>query len=170
MFWTLFRMLCHGDIFSLSHSNKNITTCLKIKCYFMWHKKIILFLVHHKFLYSNFTLHIGSMLIFFMVVLETKKRLVHLLLNCLINGSSYQELLWKKRGSCCLCLIFVKHLWRVHILVKLKLSFPELLQKVTPWQVFFENFTQILSNFVLHVIFPEDFPVADTVSFKISFQ
>ena len=29
-FWTLFRMLCHGDIFLLSHSNKNIITSQKI--------------------------------------------------------------------------------------------------------------------------------------------
>ena len=29
-FWTLFRMLCHGDIFLLSHSNKNIITRQKI--------------------------------------------------------------------------------------------------------------------------------------------
>ena len=34
-FWTSFRMLlCHGDIFLLSHSNKNIITCQKIKFYF----------------------------------------------------------------------------------------------------------------------------------------
>ena len=30
LFWTSFRMLCHGDIFLLSHSNKNIITCQKI--------------------------------------------------------------------------------------------------------------------------------------------
>ena len=36
-----------------------------------------------------FTLHIGSMLIFFVVVLETKKLLIHLLLTWLIYRSSY---------------------------------------------------------------------------------
>ena len=30
LFWTLLRMLCHGDIFLLSHSNKNIIACQKI--------------------------------------------------------------------------------------------------------------------------------------------
>ena len=30
LFWTSFRMLCHGDIFLLSHSNKNMITCHKI--------------------------------------------------------------------------------------------------------------------------------------------
>ena len=34
----------------------------------------------------------------------------------------------------------------------------------------FKDFTQILSNFLLHAIFPEDFPIADPVNFKISFQ
>ena len=34
LFWTSFRMLCHGDIFLLSHSNKNIITCQKINCHF----------------------------------------------------------------------------------------------------------------------------------------
>ena len=29
LFWTSFRMLCHGDIFLLSHSNKNMITCHK---------------------------------------------------------------------------------------------------------------------------------------------
>ena len=33
--------VCHGDIFLLSHSNKNIITCQKINTFiFMWHKKI----------------------------------------------------------------------------------------------------------------------------------
>ena len=30
LFWTSFRMLCHGDIFLLSHGNKNIITSQKI--------------------------------------------------------------------------------------------------------------------------------------------
>ena len=35
LFWTLFRMLCHGYIFLLSRSNKNIITCQrKIKFHF----------------------------------------------------------------------------------------------------------------------------------------
>ena len=40
-FWTSFRMLCHGDIFLVSHSNKNIIMCQKInKVSFLCDKKI----------------------------------------------------------------------------------------------------------------------------------
>ena len=31
LLWTSFRMLCHGDIFLFSHSNRNIITCQKKK-------------------------------------------------------------------------------------------------------------------------------------------
>ena len=34
LIWTSFIMLCHGDIFLLSHNNKNIITCQKIHCHF----------------------------------------------------------------------------------------------------------------------------------------
>ena len=91
LFWTLLRMLCHGDIFLLSHSNKNIITCQKInKISFACDTlKLIQFLCIKNFLYSVFTLHIGSMLIFLIVVLETKKILIDLLFTCLIYRSSY---------------------------------------------------------------------------------
>ena len=91
LFWTSFRMLCHSDILLLSHSNKNIITCQKLnKISFLCDtKKFISFFVHHIFFIFSFTLHIGSMLIFFVVVLETKKLLIHLLLTCLIYRSSY---------------------------------------------------------------------------------
>ena len=93
LFWTSFRMLCHGDIFLLSHSNKNnhLITCQKInKLSFLCDaKKLIPFFVNHNFLYSVFTLHIVNMLIFFVVVLETKKLLIHFSLTCLIYRSSY---------------------------------------------------------------------------------
>ena len=83
LFWTSFRMLCHSDILLLSHSNKNIITCQKLnKISFLCDtKKFISFFVHHIFFIFSFTLHIGSMLIFFVVVLETKKLLIHLLLT-----------------------------------------------------------------------------------------
>ena len=89
LFWTSFRMLCHSDILLLSHSNKNIITCQKLnKISFLCDtKKFISFFVHHIFFIFSFTLHIGSMLIFFVVVLETKKLLIHLLLTCLIYRS-----------------------------------------------------------------------------------
>ena len=55
----------------------------------MTHKKYFRFWYITNHLYSIFTLHIGSMLTFFLVALETKKLLIHLLLNChlLLNFS-----------------------------------------------------------------------------------
>ena len=79
----MFKVLCHGNIFSLSHSNDVSFSCEA--------KTLISFFEHHKFLIFNFYIpH------FFVIVLETKKLLIHLLLTCLIYRSSYQGLLWKK--------------------------------------------------------------------------
>ena len=86
LFWALFRMLCHGDIFLMPHSNQKYNDMSKKK---LCETKILIsFFVHRKFLISNFyaahwqhVYHIGSMLV---VVLETKKLLIHLLLTCLI--------------------------------------------------------------------------------------
>ena len=89
-----------------------------------------------------FTMHIGSMLIFFVVVLEIKKLLTHLLLTCLIYRSSfYVRAAPEKMRSYCLCFMFVKHLRRVNILVKLQASFPQILQTLTQEQVFFMDIT-----------------------------
>ena len=79
-------MLCHGDIFSLTHSNKNIITCQKINelSFFGDTEKLISFLVHHHFFIFSFYITHVSMVIFFVVLLETKKLLIHLLLSCLI--------------------------------------------------------------------------------------
>ena len=59
LFWTMFSMLCHGDIFSSSCSNKNIITCQeKIKISLLCNTKSSLFFVHHKFfIYSFYTAH-----------------------------------------------------------------------------------------------------------------
>ena len=61
LFWTSFRMLCHGDKFLLSHSNKNIITCKKInKISFLCDtKKLISFFIYlfgflHQFVYIQF--------------------------------------------------------------------------------------------------------------------
>ena len=76
LFCSLCIMLCHGDIFLLSHSNKNIITCQKINCHFYASQKnLFCFFCITNFLYSVFTLHIVSMLNFFIVVLEPKKLL-----------------------------------------------------------------------------------------------
>ena len=87
LFWTLFRMLCHVDIFLFSRSNKNITTHQK-KYFYVTQNINFLFLCITNFLCSIFTLYIGNILIFFVLILGTKKLLNHLLL-CLIYGSSY---------------------------------------------------------------------------------
>ena len=78
LFRTSLRMLCHGDIFLFSHSNKNIITCQKInKLSFLCNpKSLFCFLCITIVLYSIFALHIVSMLIFFVVVLQTKKLLI----------------------------------------------------------------------------------------------
>ena len=89
LFWTSFRMLCYGDIFLLSQ--QKYITCQKIS-YLCDTKKLISFFFFFCitiFLYSSFTLHIVSMLIFAVVILKTKKLLIHLLLTCLIYRSSY---------------------------------------------------------------------------------
>ena len=86
-FLTSFRLLCQSDIFLLSHSNKILIKCQKINkiSFLCATKKIFLFFnVHHNFLYSVFTLHNVSMLIFFIVVFETKKLSIDLLLTCLM--------------------------------------------------------------------------------------
>ena len=56
---TSFGMLCCGDIFLLSHSNKNIITCQKIiKSHFYVTKKLLSFFVHHNFfIFSFYTAH-----------------------------------------------------------------------------------------------------------------
>ena len=69
------------------------------------------------FLNSSFTLHISSMFIFFVAVLETKKLLIHLLLTYLIDGSSYSELVWK-------------FIIKVYGAVTLKKSFSNVLYKI----------------------------------------
>ena len=84
---TSFRMLCHDDIFLFSYSNKNIITCQKInKLSFLCEtKKLVSFLCASQFFcITVFRLHIVGKLIFFVVVLETKKLLIHVLLTCLI--------------------------------------------------------------------------------------
>ena len=55
LFWTSFIMLSHGEIFLLSHSNKNIITCQKINCHFYASQKnLFLFFLHHHFVIFSF--------------------------------------------------------------------------------------------------------------------
>ena len=92
LLWISFRMLWHGDTFLFSYSNKNIITCQKInKLSFLCDtKKLVSFFCASQFFcITVFRLHIVGKLIFFVVVLETKKLLIHVLLTCLIYQSSY---------------------------------------------------------------------------------
>ena len=68
----LLKLLCHGNIFLLLHSIKNITTFKKKKKSFLCcTKKLTSFFCASQILHIHFSLlHIGSMLIFF---LETMK-------------------------------------------------------------------------------------------------
>ena len=56
LFWTLLSMLCHGDIFLSSHSNKNIIACQKVnKLSFLCDtKKLVSFFVYHNFFIFSF--------------------------------------------------------------------------------------------------------------------
>ena len=99
----------------------------------MWQKINLGFLCITIFLYSVFTLHIVSILIVLVVVLETKK-----LLNIFYSLIWYipKQLLSKgfsrKKVSYYLGLMFVKLLRGAHILVKLQAWFLRILQKLIP--------------------------------------
>ena len=74
LFWTSFRMLCHGDIFLLSQQKCNLLSKKNKQTFiFMWHKKISFVFNASQIFYIDFTLHVASMLIFFVLVLKTKK-------------------------------------------------------------------------------------------------
>ena len=66
LFWTSLSMLCHGDIFLLSHSNKNIIAYQKVnKLSFLCDtKKLVSFFVHHNFfmfvIYITHCQHVSS--------------------------------------------------------------------------------------------------------------
>ena len=136
LFQTSFRMLCHGHIFLLSHSNKNIITSQKInKLSFLCDTKKInfVFLCITIFLYSVFTLHFVSMLIFFVVVLETKKLLTIFYSPVwYIQTKLLSKSFSRKMASYYLGFMFVKRLRRAHILVKLQACFTQILQKLMP--------------------------------------
>ena len=133
---------CFGHRLECYVMEKHNHVLKKRKNIFMWHKKINFVFWASQIFYMFFTMHIGSMLIFFVVVLEIKKLLTHLLLTCLIYRSSfYIRAAPEKMRSYCLCFMFVKHLRRVNILVKLQASFPQILQTLTPEQVFFMDIT-----------------------------
>ena len=72
----------------------------------------------------------GSMLMFFQVIPETKKLLIHLFVITYLPDILKQLLRAAlEKGSCYLGLIFEKHLLRAHILLKLQASSPQIFQK-----------------------------------------
>ena len=86
LFWTSFRMLCHGDIFLLSHSNKNIITCQKINklSFLCGTKKIISFCLHHHFFIFSFYITHCQHVNLLRSGPGNKETFNHLLLTCLI--------------------------------------------------------------------------------------
>ena len=87
LFWTSFRMLCHGDIFLLSHSNKNLIMCQKInKLSFLRDtKKLISFFVYHYFfIFSFYITHCQHVDLLRSGPGNKETFLIHLLLTCLI--------------------------------------------------------------------------------------
>ena len=135
----------------------------------MWHKKISLVYCASHFILGFYITHCQHVDLL-RVVLETKKLLIHHLLTCLIYPSSYWVRVASEKRFLYLGLMIVKRLRGAHILVKLQACFSQILQKLIPRQVFFKDFTWIFSNFLLYAIFPEDFPMTDSIDFKISFQ
>ena len=135
LFWASFRMLCHGDIFLLSHSNKNIITCKKINqiSSLCNTKKLISFLVHHNFFIFSFYI--------------THFQHIDLLCSGPGNRETFnpsfthlsdipKQLLskscFRKKVSYYLGLMFVKRPRGAHILVKLQACFSQILQKLIP--------------------------------------
>ena len=80
-------------IYFYCHIATKILSGLKKKFFFKWckKKKNLGFVCITNFLHSTFMLHTGSMLIFFVVILETKNIyfIFSYLLTCLIYGDSY---------------------------------------------------------------------------------
>ena len=135
LFWTSFRMSCHGDIFLLSHSNKNIITCQKINKFpsLCGTKKLVSFFLHHNFFIFSFYI--------------THCQHVDLLRSCPGNKETFypsftqlsdipKHLLSRscsrKKLSYYLGLLFVKRLRWAHIIVKLQACFTQILQKLIP--------------------------------------
>ena len=167
LFWT-----CHGDIFLLSHSNKNIITCQKINklSFLCGTKKIISFCLHHHFFIFSFYI--------------THCQHVDLLRSGPGNKETFnpsfthlsdipKQLLSK---SCSRKLVSVSrfNVWktseRSSYFSKVAGSFLTNFAKINTVTGIYKNFTEILSNFLSYAIFPEDFPTTVSVNFKISFQ
>ena len=86
------------------------------------------------------------MLIFFIVILETKKLFVHFLFTCLIYGNSYYSL-----NMIFLLVDFnVCKTLRVHILVKVQAFLTQLFQKRTLTGIF-EGFNLNVKQFFLYL-------------------
>ena len=86
LFRTSLWMLCHGDIFLFSHSNKNIITCQKINklSFLCGTKKIISFCLHHHFFIFSFYITHCQHVDLLRSGPGNKETFNHLLLTCLI--------------------------------------------------------------------------------------
>ena len=86
LFWASFIMLCHGDIFLLSHSNKNIIACQKVnKLSFLCDtKKLISLFLHHHFVIFSFYITHCQHVDLLCSGPGNKETFNHLLLTCLI--------------------------------------------------------------------------------------
>ena len=121
-------------------------------------------------LYSVFTLHIGSIMIFLEVVLETRKFLIYSFIHLsdipkqlLIKGSSGKKIVLLSRFQVCKASV------KGSYLVKLQASFPQILQKITI-TVIFQCFYLDFNQFSIHAIFPEYFSMADFVNLRYIFS
>ena len=122
------------------------------------------FLVHHIFLIFHFILFIGSMLIFFVVILETKKLfpIFSCLITCLIYGSknySGTKVFLKSRFILC------KTSMKGSYFIKIVGFFPATFSKINTVRWFFQGYYRDLSNFLLYSMFPEDLPMVVSITF-----
>ena len=112
---SLFRMLCHGDIFLLSRRNDDIIPCQKKYIFFVTQKTNFVFCVS-KFFILNFCIRLWQHVDLLPSGPWSKETFCPSFSHL---TDIQQQLLRATLEKRCSGLINVKHLWRAHILVKL---------------------------------------------------
>ena len=112
---SLFRMLCHGDIFLLSRRNDDIIPCQKKNIFFVTQKTNFVFCVS-KFFILNFCIRLWQHVDLLPSGPWSKETFCPSFSHL---PDIQQQLLRATLEKRCSGLINVKHLWRAHILVKL---------------------------------------------------
>ena len=160
-------MLCHGDTFSLSYSNRNIITCQKInKILFSCDtKKLISFFVYDKFFIFRFYIS-HSQHVDLLRSGPGNKEIFNPSLTDLCYSHSART---AKKGFFLskfdVCKTSVKDSYFRKVAGLFLANFAKINTVAAIFQRFYLDFKQ----FSIVRIFPEDFTMADFVNFKISF-